>query len=127
MIKCVIITHGDLGQSLISTTASIIGPLEDIKTLSNENISIKTLAENLETIIKEWEDSDIIIMVDFCGGSCWYAAQSIKRTHPAIALISGINLPMLIAYWYNRNTYAVKDLAQFLKENIIKSTEIVID
>jgi mannose/fructose-specific phosphotransferase system component IIA len=127
MIRCIILTHGDLGESLVNTARKIIGPLEDIKALSNEQISIKTFAEKLESAVKEWLDSDIIIMADFCGGSCWYAAQAVKRTYPKIALIAGVNLPMVIAYWYNRTASNLNNLIKLLKDSAQKSIETIIN
>ena len=56
MIKCIIISHGDLGGALQNTTEKIIGPLDNIKVLSNELMSIKELIGNLDSIVQEWQD-----------------------------------------------------------------------
>ena len=126
MIKCIILTHGDLGQSLLNTTEKIIGPFEEVKVISNELTSLKDLVTNLDSVVSDWEDNEILIMADFFGGSCWHAAQVIKRNRPNVALISGVNLPMMLAFVNKRESFKLPELANYLKESLLKSTEIII-
>ena len=126
MIKCIILTHGDLGQALLNTTEKIIGPLEGIKVISNELTSLKDLVTNLDSVVRNWEDNEILIMADFFGVSCWHAAQVIKRNRPNIALLSGVNLPMMLAFVNKRESYKLPDLAHYLKESLLKSTEVIV-
>jgi len=125
MIKCIVLTHGDLGFALLNTTEKIIGPLEGIKVISNELTSLKDLITNLDSIVKNWEESEILIMVDFCGGSCWHAARVIKRSMSNIALLSGVNLPMMLSFVNKRESYKLPDLAYYLKECSLKGTEVI--
>ena len=127
MIKCILISHGDLGSALLNTTEKIIGPLENIKVLSNELMSIKDLIASLDAIAGEWKDHAILIMVDFCGGSCWHAAQVIKRNRENIVLISGVNLTMMLSFVNRRESFKLPELADYLKECSITGTEIIFD
>lgn len=126
MIKCIILTHGNLGKALLDTTKKIVGPVEGIKTISNELVSLKDLVSNLDDAVKDFGDNDILIMADFCGGSCWHAAQVIKRNKPNIALLSGVNLPMMLSFVNKRESYKLPDLANYLKESLLKSTEVIL-
>jgi len=125
MNKCILVTHGDLGQALLNTNEKIIGPQEGIKVISNEHTSLKDLIATLETAIQEWKDDDILIMVDFCGGSCWHAAQVISRDKSNIALLSGVNLPIMLTYVNRRDSFRLPELADFLRESSIKGTSVV--
>ncbi len=127
MIKCIIISHGDLGSALQNTTEKIIGPLDDVKVLSNELMSTKELIGSLDSIAQEWQDNEILIMVDFCGGSCWHAAQMIQKNNKGIVLISGVNLPMLLTFANKRESYKLPDLAEHLKESSLKGTEVILE
>ena len=125
MIKCIILTHGDFGRALLNTTEKIIGPVEGISILSNELTSMKDLLANLETIVRDLSDNEILILVDFCGGSCWHAAQVVRRNRPGMVLLSGVNLPMMLSFVSRRDSYKLLDLAEYLKETSFKGTEII--
>ncbi|MFC1477794.1 PTS sugar transporter subunit IIA [candidate division KSB1 bacterium] len=125
MNKCIILTHGDLGAALLKTTGKIIGEHEGIKVISNENTSLKDLIFSLEKAVEDWEDENILIMIDFCGGSCWHAAQVVKRNRENVALLSGVNLPILLAYINRRESYKLAELAEYLKESSLKGTSVI--
>jgi len=126
MINAIILTHGDLGRALLNTTEKIIGPVENVKVLSNELMSIKNLVVDLENVVNDWCDTDILIGVDFCGGSCWHAAQVVKRNKHNVVLISGINLPMMLSFVSRRESFKLPELAEYLKQSSIKGTEILV-
>ncbi|MCH7783781.1 hypothetical protein IID62_12025 [candidate division KSB1 bacterium] len=126
MINAIILTHGDFGRALLNTTEKIIGPVDAVKVLSNELTSIKDLVIDLDKIVNDWRDNDILIAVDFCGGSCWHAAQVVKRNKNNVVLISGINLPMMLSFVSRRDAFKLPELAEYLKESSIKGTELII-
>ncbi|MCP4723531.1 MAG: hypothetical protein GY863_00770 [bacterium] len=128
MIKGIILTHGDLGRSLINTTQKIIGEMLGMKVLSNEQISMKDLILNLDKAIKDWEeDEKILVFIDFFGGSCWHAARMVQKGSKNIVLISGVNLPMMLTFFSKRNSYRLTELAEYLKESSAKATIVVTD
>ncbi|MFC1557357.1 PTS sugar transporter subunit IIA [candidate division KSB1 bacterium] len=120
MINCIILTHGDLGQSLLSTTEKIIGECPGIKIISNEQTSLKDLIVILEEAVTEWNENEVVIMVDFCGGSCWHAARVVKRDKAHVALISGVNLPVMLAFISKRDSYKLPEFIDYLRESQIK-------
>ncbi|MFC1563882.1 PTS sugar transporter subunit IIA [candidate division KSB1 bacterium] len=128
MVKGLILTHGDLGRALLNTTQKIIGELSGVKVLSNEQISMKDLVLNLDTAVKDLgENEEILVFVDFFGGSCWHAAQMVKKNRQNIVLLSGVNLPIMLAFFSKRNSYRLAELAEYLKESSYKATIIVAD
>ena len=126
MINCILLTHGDLGHALLNTTEKIIGPVDRVKVLSNELTSLKDLIANLDAVVSDWNEHEILVLVDFCGGSCWHAAQVVKRNRHNVVLLSGVNLTMMLAFVSRRDSYKLPDLAEYLKESCLKGTEIVI-
>lgn len=125
MKNAVILTHGDLGRALLNTTEKIIGPVEGVKVLSNELTSMKKLVADLDAIVKVWDGNDILVLVDFCGGSCWHAANVVKRERKNVVLLSGVNLPMMLSFASRRDSFKLPELAEYLKQTIIKGTEII--
>lgn len=125
MSKCIILTHGDLGSSLLATAAKIIGPVEDIIAISNEQKSLRDLVELLRKVLDEWNEPDVLIAVDFCGGSCWHAAQVVKKNHPETVLVSGVNLPMILAYLNKRDSFMLPELADYLSQSAVKGITVI--
>jgi mannose/fructose/sorbose-specific phosphotransferase system IIA component len=96
MIHIVIVSHGNLGKSLIESAEMIAGELEDISTVSllpDENLDTfgQKLGEHLDTL----GDQETLVLVDLFGGTpCNVAAQAMQR--PNLESITGVNLPMLL-------------------------------
>jgi len=123
MKKIIIITHGNLGESLISTAADIIGKdlLNNIKSYS---VSGKVCMENLiSKLKKETQDSkdEHIIFTDILGGSATNASLTATATDEKTFIISGINLGMLLSALYNRDKLDLEPLVQKITEDGKKS------
>jgi mannose/fructose/sorbose-specific phosphotransferase system IIA component len=96
MIHIVVVSHGDLGKSLIASAEMIAGSLEGVSTVSllpNENLD--TFGEKLDTHLESLGDQEILLLVDLFGGTpCNVAARAMARTN--LESVSGANLPMLL-------------------------------
>ncbi|MEJ2052551.1 MAG: hypothetical protein P8X42_01410 [Calditrichaceae bacterium] len=105
-----IITHGDLARSLIQVTKQLIVPATRIFSYSNKEQTL----EEIETDIREEQNRNTpektVLFVDLVGGSCWILANRIKRNSKDIAVIGGVNLPMLVSYHINYNRLHWNDL-----------------
>lgn len=101
MIRALVITHGNIGAELVRVTGLILGPVEGLAAQSNSG---KSLAD-LRTAITEWlaegaaaGATGAIVFVDDYGGSCATAAQLACGHEPGRAIISGVNLAMLLGF-----------------------------
>ena len=62
-----------------------------------------------------------MILTDFFGGSCSHACLEIEQDFENVRLVTGVNLPMLLAFLYRRNKVSFEDLPGELVERGIKS------
>lgn len=126
-IQGLVITHGDLGLELVRVTEMILGPVAGLTAMSNRGRS----AEEITTAIKEWltEGADRpsparIILLDDYGGSCATSAQLACGQDSDCAIISGVNLAMLLGFVTWRETgdfeHVVGKIVQKGREAIIR-------
>lgn len=93
-----VVTHGNLGQSLLSTAELIMGPLEscrfvcvDVKQSVDETIeSIRTAVNAIDT------GSGALILTDLFGGTPTTLSLALLKSKANIEVVTGANLPMLI-------------------------------
>jgi PTS system mannose-specific IIA component len=110
-----IVTHGDLGRSLRATAETMTGLGSDVDVLSNEKHSRDSLCEAVEERLRLWGDEEGIVLTDIPGGSCTHAALLRAATHANVGVVTGVNLPMLVDFLFNRGKYGVAELADRLE------------
>lgn len=106
MIKALIIAHGNMAQELLNAAITILGDQQDVFTLSNTELSLAGLQQNIKKHIVE--SLETIIFVD-CFGSPLTAAIIAGGGAP---VISGVNLPMLLSFFTKRGAMPLKELAE---------------
>lgn len=115
MISAIVVTHGRLGAELVATAHRIIGEFDGVYSLSNEDKSPQILAEEIEAILERASPDDgFILLVDFLFGSCGHATLAVERHHRNVSVVSGVNLPMLLAFVNKRNEVRFERLASEL-------------
>jgi mannose/fructose-specific phosphotransferase system component IIA len=115
MVRAVLVTHGFQGAELVHTVEGILGPLDGVGVVSNSGTSLETLSDRVLDLLSDNEDP-VLLFVDLLGGSCGHACQQIRTRHPLVVLLSGVNLPMLLEFFYNRDRVPLEDLIQRLIE-----------
>jgi PTS system ascorbate-specific IIA component len=109
----VIVTHGQIGRSLIDVAEFILDQsLADARFVSFRQSGLEKTRD--DEIIGAIESADqgqgVLVLTDICGASpCNYVARLISSDR--VALVSGLNLAMLIRVWNYRN----KPLRQLVK------------
>ena len=120
MIKALVITHGDIGRELVRVTEMILGPVTGLTAMSNRGKA----AVDITAQIKDWlaaapvgDDGDPagtchkLILLDDYGGSCATSAQLACGQDPDTAIISGVNLAMLLGFVTWRESSDFEELA----------------
>jgi mannose PTS system EIIA component len=103
MVSAIVVTHGRLAQEFIATAQKIYGSFKGVYAVSNDDLSPQALASQMEAIIESGGPDDaFVILVDFLGGSCGHATLSIERRRRNVRIVSGVNLPMLLAFLNKR-------------------------
>jgi len=126
MIGFIIITHGDFGRQLIKAAQVILGEQKEIWAIPlHENDGLDTLSERIGKILKKGnkQSEGKIIFVDMFGGTP--ANASLKFVNDEkVEIISGVNLPMLIAGINYRRSLSMKELARLIRQ---KGEESILD
>jgi PTS system mannose-specific IIA component len=103
MVSAIIVTHGRLAQEFIATAQKIYGSFKGVYAVSNDDLTPQALASEMEAIIESGGPDDaFVILVDFLGGSCGHATLSVERRRRNVRIVSGVNLPMLLAFLNKR-------------------------
>ncbi len=114
-VPALIVTHADLGTALVRAAESVVGKVEDVALLSNENLSRADLEEAIEESVRAWQHGGLLL-TDFWGGSCHTCGASAARRHGEVIILTGVNLPLLLDYLYNREKLTVGALAERLQQ-----------
>ena len=116
MTGIMIIAHGALAGELINSVAMIMGrvPLLRAVGLGSEQ-SLDDLKREIEEAWQELERGgagQILVLVDMFGGSCSnVAARLVCDSEPGqVAVVTGVNLPMVLEASIDRDLYEFKDL-----------------
>ncbi len=132
MIRALVITHGGIGQELVRVTEMILGPVPGLASMSNSGKSAVDITEQ----IKQWQ-ADVpeldggdpssvegtLILIDDYGGSCSTSAQLAFGQDPGIAIISGVNLAMLLGFVTWRDS---GDFEELVAKVVQKGREAII-
>jgi len=118
MIGIVVVTHGDLGETLIATTRFIFGSSpEGVVAVS---VDLETnpdkLHKSIEDGIKSVDQKDgILLLTDMFGGTPSNLAYSfLEEGH--VEVLAGVNLPILIKAVESRTDTQLTDLAASLEK-----------
>ena len=125
MVKGIVVTHGRLAEELLQTAVRIFGVFSDCHAVSNVNKSPQALTDELSRLIPAPDWGDCILFVDFFGGSCSYACFRLLDSHSNIQVISGVNLPMFLAFLNKRQEVGFNDLPGEIVERGKSSIQIL--
>jgi PTS system mannose-specific IIA component len=125
MIGGILFTHGNIGQELLRTAEGIIGKQENVIALSNEGCSGAAMEDVLnEALSKEGFGDGAVIFVDLARGSCWVTVERMKQKRRNVYVISGVNLPMLLRFFYKRDNLEFPVLVEHLREGGTAGIEV---
>jgi PTS system mannose-specific IIA component len=116
MIGIMVVAHGALAEELINSVAMIMGRVPLLRAVGlRTDQGLDDLKREIE---KAWQELErggaahILVLVDMFGGSCSnVAARLVSESEPGrIAVITGVNLPMVLEASIDRDLYEFKDL-----------------
>jgi PTS system mannose-specific IIA component len=107
----VLVTHGVLGQELVRTVESILGAQTDVVTVSNSGLSAEGLDQRIVAEIAGLpETTPVVIFSDLAAGSCGTAIRRAEFGGRELKRIAGVNLPMLLEFFYYRDDLPLEQL-----------------
>ena len=121
MLGIVIITHGNLSNSLLETAELIMGKQEDVKAVAfTAKESLDTLRLKANEAIDAYSKDGCLVLTDIMGGSATNVCVELTKSD-FVEVLTGVNLPMLLeAIGYRSNT-DVKALATKIKDSGVRS------
>jgi len=129
MTGILIVTHANLGASLIDTLEFILGAKQE--KLDAISIDIKQDPESLRKKIKRgikdvYCENGVIILTDMFGGTPSNLAYAFLE-EGKVEVISGVNLPILLKAVTTREKMEIKELTAALIEHGKKSISLASD
>ena len=114
-VPALLIMHADLAAALLRAAEQVYGPITGVTVLSNECLSRDALETRIQDIVRDWKSGGLVL-TDFWGGSCHISGASVARTRGELVIVTGINLPLLLDYLHNRDSFALDELAERLRK-----------
>lgn len=117
MIGLLIVTHCDLGAELLNAAEFIVGKVDKADTVAiTETTGSEKLRKLIENKVTALNSGDgVIILTDMFGGTPSNLSLSFLRDEQ-IEVLTGVNLPMLIAIIQNRSDMKLSALAERAQE-----------
>jgi len=96
----IIVSHAAVAQAMVAAVRAITGIDNALTAVSNEGCGTDQLAERLRDAVGE---GPAMIFVDLPGGSCMTSSTRYAKQHAEIAVVTGVNLAMLLDFVFHRN------------------------
>ncbi len=98
-----------------------MGKQEGLSVISNAGLGKEELISALQKKVDQETSGDgVVIFVDMFGTSCWQTAKKVAATasgsRPEIAVITGVNLPMLAKFFTRRASLPLSQLVPLVKQ-----------
>lgn len=122
MVGIIIASHGDFANGIFQSGQMIFGEQENVATCTlMPSESPDTLRQKMMDAINSFDSRDeILFLVDLWSGTPFNQASALLEGHEKWAIVTGLNLPMLIEAYGNRLAF---DTAHDVAKNIIASAQ----
>ena len=112
-VRGILVAHGGMAAGMIDAVRKISGAPEHVLTaVSNEGRSPDQLREDIGAVLGE---GPAVVFTDLGAGSCTLAARLSCAHRSRVAVVTGVNLPMLLDFVFHR-TDPLDQLARRLVE-----------
>ena len=99
-LRGIIVSHAAVAQALVAAVRAITGIDNVLTAVSNEGCGTEALAERLREAVGE---GPALLFVDLPGGSCMTSSTRYAKQHADIAVVTGVNLAMLLDFVFHRD------------------------
>ncbi len=98
-VSGIVVAHAELAGALVEAAERISGIEGVLQPVSNDGLSPDSLHREL---IHRIDKSPAILFADLASGSCAFGCHAVARGRSSVAVVTGVNLPMLIDFLFNR-------------------------
>ena len=116
MTKSLVITLGNLGESLIRSAEEIIGKSDAIDTYCIDwQEQVETSRRNISQRIERMNDErGLLLLTDIWGGTSTNIALDFRQPGK-VEVVTGVNLPMVVTAQRLTNRLSLPDAAEHLR------------
>lgn len=115
-VQGIIVGHGNLPAALLEAAQLIVGPAGGIEVVSNASMSTDELTAKIDGILQATAAAATIIFVDMYGSSCAIASLRTQHNRSNVAVLCGVNLPMLVRFITHRDRDSFDELVRIVRE-----------
>ena len=113
----ILVGHGKLAEGMLDAVREITGSSEGLLSLDNSGLTPQALEERLDALTG---GQPSVVFVDLPSGSCAFAARRLQVRHPNVAIVCGVNLPLLLDFIFHR-TLPLDEIIERLRKYVVRS------
>lgn len=113
MVNFVVVTHGEFGAYLVEAAESIVGRQGDgVAVVSiSARLGVDEVRRRVEAVVNDLRGpGGLIVLTDIPGGTPSNVALPSAKSLDDVAVVSGLNLTMLITAFAHRKTLGLAEL-----------------
>lgn len=95
----IVLAHEAVANAFVFAVAAIVGTDHGLVAVSNAGCDRAAIEARLQDAIA---GRAAVIFADLPGGSCAFGAAAYARAHPEVAVVTGVNLAMLLDFAFHR-------------------------
>ena len=122
-VRGILVGHGKLADGMLDAVAGITGSREGLTPVDNGIMTPEALEEHVEALVG---DGPSVVFVDLPSGSCAFVARRLQYRHPRVAVVCGVNLPLLLDFVFHR-TLPLEEVVERLRAHVGVSIEYTTD
>lgn len=115
MINFIVVTHGEFGAYLIEAAEEIVGRQTDgVRSISiSARFGMDEVRRRIARAVSEMDGGDgILVVTDMPGGTPSNAVLPLVKDRPGVAVLSGLNLYMLVSGFSRRRELPLGELSR---------------
>lgn len=112
-MELLIATHEGLASGLVSAHDMLAGENDQIMTIELNDSGIRDFRKRFAQLMERHQHGRVLILTDLRNGTPHLVAKEYEEAHPdSVRVVSGANLPMVLALSHNLISADLNDVAQ---------------